>query len=57
MHLRVIHAEGRVFLADKRIFRAPMRVICAQGRGIWEEIREGVRGAAKGVSREIKRLN
>ena len=35
---------------------AQWREIYAQGRGIWEEIREGARGAVKGVSREIKRL-
>ena len=45
-----------MFLAQWREIYAEGRVICAQGRGIWEEIREGARGAAKGVSREIKRL-
>ena len=30
--------------------------ICAEVRGIWEGKREGARGAAKEVTREIKRL-
>lgn len=61
--MRVIYAQGRVnfalmriILAQWREIYAVRRVICAQGRGIWEEIREGARGAAKGVAREIERL-
>ena len=35
---------------------AQKRVFCAQVRGIWEGKREGARGAAKEVAREIKSL-
>ena len=31
-------------------------MICARLRVIYQEIREGTRGAAKGLTREIKRL-
>ena len=41
-------------LAQWREIYAVRRGNRAQGRGIWEEIREGARGAAKGVSRELK---
>ena len=49
-------AHACVISAQGRDISAPMRVICAQVRGIWEEIREGARSAAKGVARENKRL-
>ena len=54
--MRVICAHERVDLAQWREIYAVRRVICAQGRGIWEEIREGARGAAKGIGRENRSL-
>ena len=43
-------------LAQWREIYAVRRGNRAQVRVIYQEIREGARGAAKGVSREIKRL-
>ena len=53
---RVFFADMRVELAHKRVIYADKRIFCAEWRGIWEEIREGARGGAKGVAREIKSL-
>ena len=54
--LRVIFAPMRVNFALMRVFCAPRRGIFARLRVIYEGIREGAWGAAKGVGREIKRL-
>ena len=43
-------------IAEVRVFLAPRRVIYAHWREIGEGFHEGARGAAKGVSREIKSL-
>ena len=46
-----MNAKVRVICAVLGVNFAEVRVICAQGRVIGEGIREGARGAVKGVAR------